>query len=86
MIVHYDADLGATYVELSDAPAARSTEVLDAYVLVNLDGAGAPVGVEVLDAPASITEAVFSALAEHFPALDLDRLRAVLAGRALARA
>jgi uncharacterized protein YuzE len=58
MVVHYDAEAEATYVELSDAPWSRTVELIDAYLLVDLDDSGVPVGVEVLDAPADIQERV----------------------------
>jgi uncharacterized protein YuzE len=85
MVVDYDTQAGATYVELRDYDEARvdhTVEVIRGLVTVDVDSSGAPIGLELLRAPAEIDEAALRPLVERFPALDLAALRAALAGDA----
>jgi uncharacterized protein YuzE len=75
VVVEFDPEVRATYVRLRDDPVARTVEVMDAYCVVDLDAAGEPLGMEILDAPADISQPVFQALATSFPSLDIDVLR-----------
>lgn len=89
MVVDYDTDAGATYVELAGYDEARvdhTIEVVRGLVTVDVDSAEEPIGVEILRAPAEVDEAALRTLVDRFPALDLAELRAALAGRRLAAA
>jgi uncharacterized protein YuzE len=89
MVVDYDTEAGATYVELGaydEARADHTVEVIRGLVTVDVDSSGAPIGLELLRAPAEIDEATLRPLVERFPALDLAQLQAALAGRRLAAA
>ncbi len=89
MVVDYDTEAGATYLELpgyDEAGAHDVVEVIRGLVTVDVDGSGEPIGVELLRAPAEIDEATLRPLAERFPALEDAQLREALAGRRLARA
>lgn len=86
MMVEFDPTAAATYVRLRDEAVARTVEVLDAYCMVDLDGAGEPVGVEILDAPADVGDALFEALGKSFPVLDIRALRLALSGHPVAAA
>lgn len=68
MLVSYDAEMGATYLELVDAPVARTVTVSD-LVMVDVDAAGVPVGVEFAVAPGKITLAMVERVVERFPGL-----------------
>ena len=84
MVVDYDTDAGATYVELAgydEARADHTVEVVRGLVTVDVDSSDEPVGVEILRAPAEIDEATLQPLVERFPALDLAELGAAIAGR-----
>lgn len=81
MLVHYDSEAGATTVELGSGEVSRTVEVVDGHVMVDVDSNGRPVSVEILCAPADVSEPVYAALAERFPALDMGTLRSVIAGR-----
>jgi uncharacterized protein YuzE len=89
MVVDYDTDAGATYIELAgydETNADHTVEILTGLVTVDVDSAAEPIGVEILRAPAEIDEATLQALVQRFPALDLSELREALAGRRLAAA
>ena len=100
VMVEFDPEVPATYVRLRDDAVARTVEVIDAYCMVDLDAAGArlreagakmlnagePLGVEILDAPADISETIFQALATTFPSLDISPLRLALSGHPIAAA
>jgi uncharacterized protein YuzE len=89
MVVDYDTEASATYVELAgydEARAAHTVEVMRGLVTVDVDSSGEPIGIEVLRAPAEIDEATLQPLAERFPMLDLAELGAAIAGRRLAAA
>lgn len=86
MVVDYDTDAGATYVELpgyDEAKADHVVEVIRDLLTVDVDAAGAPIGVELLRAPAEIDETMLDVLAERFPTVHLPELRAALAGQPL---
>ena len=72
MLVSYDPDAGATYVELSKAPVHHTIEVND-VVMADVDATGAPVGLEFLVLPDKITTSMLQALRAHFPDLALLR-------------
>ena len=86
MLVRYDSEADATTVQLEDSVVVGTVEVLDGHVLVDVDDGGSPVSVEILSSPADVTEAVYEALGHRFPALDVNALRTVLAGRSTASA
>lgn len=89
MVVDYDTDAGATYVELAgydEARADHTVEVVRGLLTVDVDSSRQPIGVEILRAPAEIDEATLQRLEECFPALDLAELGAAIAGRRLAAA
>jgi uncharacterized protein YuzE len=86
VLVEFDPEVPATYVRLRDDAVARTVEVMDAYCMVDLDAAGQPLGVEILSAPADISDPVFQALATTFPSLDIDVLRIALSGHPIAAA
>jgi uncharacterized protein YuzE len=68
MMVQYDTEAGATYVELSDASVARTVSVGD-LVMVDVDEHGEPVGVDFAVLPGKITDSMLYAVAERFPPL-----------------
>lgn len=69
MIVSYDLEAGATYVELVvDAGLVRTVSVSD-LVMVDVDKYGQPVGVEFAVPPARITGDMLAQLADRFPDL-----------------
>lgn len=68
MIVSYDVEAGATYLELSEEPVARTVTVSD-LVAVDVDEAGTPVGVEFAVAPNKITDRMVERVAERFHSL-----------------
>lgn len=87
VLVRYDSEADATYVQLEpEAVVSRPVEVLDGHLLVDVDRSGHPIGIEILCAPAEVDELAFTALARHFPDLDIDALRTALAGRRAATA
>jgi uncharacterized protein YuzE len=66
MLVQYDTEAEATYVELVDGAAvARTVEVSD-LVMVDVDADGRPVGVEFVVPPRRITDDMLHALADRF--------------------
>lgn len=84
MVVDYDTDAGATYVELAgydEARADHTVEIVRGLLTVDVDRFEEPIGVEILRAPAEIDEATLRPLAGRFPALDVAELRAAIAGR-----
>jgi uncharacterized protein YuzE len=83
VIVRYDTDADATYITLRVARVARTTEVVDSFVWVDMDEQGDPTGVEILAAPADIDDTAMAPLAQMFPSLDIDKLKVALAGHAL---
>jgi len=87
VLVRYDSEADATFVQLdSDAAVARTVEVLDGHLMVDVDGLDSPIGIEILCAPADIDEVAYVALADRFSALDIEAIRAALAGRSAATA
>lgn len=87
VLVRYDSEADATYVQLEpEAVVARTVEVLDGHLLVDVDGSGHPIGIEILCAPADVDELAFTALAQRFPDLDVDAARRALSGRRAATA
>lgn len=68
MMVHYDTEAGATYVELTGAPVARTVNVGD-LVAVDVDESGGPVGIDFAVLPSKITDSMLFAVADHFPPL-----------------
>jgi uncharacterized protein YuzE len=82
VLVRYDSEADVTYVELKpEAFVARTVELLDAHLLVDVDESGHPVGIEILCGPAEVDEQAFTTLTERFPDLDIGSLRTALAGR-----
>jgi len=72
MLVTYDVEAGATYLELGDAEVARTVSVSD-LVMVDLDAREEAIGVEFAVIPSKITADMLYRLAERFP--DLKALR-----------
>jgi uncharacterized protein YuzE len=68
MLVTYDAEAGATYLELADAEVARTVSVSD-LVMVDLDARDEAIGVEFAVPPSKITADMLYRLAERFPHL-----------------
>lgn len=68
MMVHYDPEAGATYVELTGADVARTVNVGD-LVSVDVDANGEPVGIDFAVLPSKITDSMLFAIADHFPSL-----------------
>lgn len=68
MMVTYDPEADATYVRVSDAPVA-STDPLSDLVAVDVDASGAPVGLELLKAPGTVTESDEATVLDRYPAL-----------------
>jgi uncharacterized protein YuzE len=82
VLVRYDAEADATCVQLdAEATVARTVDLLDGYLLVDVDGSGHPIGTEVLSAPAEVDELAMTALALRFPYLNIRPLCTALAGR-----
>jgi uncharacterized protein YuzE len=87
VLVRYDSEADATYIQLdAEAVVARTVEVLDGHLLVDVDETGRPIGIEILCAPADVDKSALTALAERFPVLDVEAIRRVLAGRSAATA
>ena len=68
VIVSYDTDHGATYVELAESAPVRSVDVSD-LVIVDVDETGHPVGIDFAVSPAKITPKMLEDLSACFPAL-----------------
>ncbi len=82
MLVHYGCEADATCVQLdAEATVARTVDVLDAHLLVDLDECGHPIGIEILCAPAEVDEVALATPAERFPDLAIGALRTALARR-----
>jgi len=88
MVVEYDTEADATYVQLpgyDESSVDRVVEVERGFVTVDVDASGAPLGIEFLCAPANVSDGVFVALRERFGAsVDMDDLQLALSGRSLA--
>jgi uncharacterized protein YuzE len=69
VLVTYDVDAGATYVEFSEATVARTISVSD-LVMVDLSADHHVVGVDFAVAPRKITRPMIDALVKRFPELD----------------
>lgn len=72
VLVSYDPDAAATYVELSRAAVSRTVEIQES-VMADLDADGQPVGFEFLVMPDKISPEMLQTLRQRFP--DLDVLR-----------
>jgi uncharacterized protein YuzE len=72
MYVSYDTEARATYVQVSEADVAETVQLSDS-VMVDLDGSGSSVGVELLVLPGAITDEMLDLVVEGFP--DLAELR-----------
>ncbi|MDK3255077.1 DUF2283 domain-containing protein [Blastococcus capsensis] len=69
MLVQYDTEAGATYVELVDGVAvARTIEISD-LVMVDVDAEDNPVGVEFVVPPRGITDEMLRVVGKRFPEL-----------------
>jgi hypothetical protein len=66
MFAETDPQTGATYVELSEAPVARTLHVSD-VVMVDVDETGTPVGIEFAVLPPDVDRADWYALADLVP-------------------
>ena len=69
MMVQYDTEAGATYVQLTDAAVAGTVSVSD-LVMVDVDEAGQPVGVDFAVLPSRISDSMLAAVADRFPSLE----------------
>lgn len=85
MIVRYDTEAEATHITLRHADVARTVEVIDSFLWVDVDEHGLPVGIEFLDTPADIDESALARVAERFPTTDTASIKAALAGQTLRR-
>lgn len=72
MLAASDPEADATYVKVSDAPVTTTQQIGDS-LCVDLDAEGAPVGVELLMAPARATEAILAPLLASYPELSTVR-------------
>jgi uncharacterized protein YuzE len=70
VLVTYDSEVDATYVQLSDATVA-TTEQFGESLAVDLDATGEPVGVELLMAPATATTTTLAPLVRAYPDLSV---------------
>jgi uncharacterized protein YuzE len=87
VLVRYDSEADATYVELEpEAAASHTVEVLDGHLLVDVDRSGHPIGIDILCAPAEVDDLAITALARRFPDLDIEAVRTSLAGSRAATA
>jgi uncharacterized protein YuzE len=68
MMVQYDTEAGATYVQLTEGDVARTVNVGD-LVSVDVDAHGQPVGLDFAVLPSKITDSMLYAVADRFPAL-----------------
>jgi uncharacterized protein YuzE len=68
MLVSYDVESGATYVELGEGEVVETVSVSD-LVMVDLDTRGEPLGVDFAVAPNRITDQMLGRLTDAFPAL-----------------
>ncbi len=75
--VQYDAEAEACYLELSRRPLARTVH-LDDGVMVDVDEAGEPVGVEFLWSRDDILVEAMKLVVERFPSLGVQLLREAL--------
>lgn len=66
MVVEYDTEAGAFYVQVTDGPVARTAEV-SAFVNVDLDADGNVVGLELLCLPGAVTVDERAVLTERYP-------------------
>jgi uncharacterized protein YuzE len=67
MFAETDLKTGATYVQLSEAPVARTLLHLSDVIMVDVDEYGAPVGVEVVAPVDTIGPDDWYAVAEVVP-------------------
>lgn len=68
MMVTYDTEADATYVQVADGRVATTVDVTD-LVMVDLDAHGQLLGVEFAVSPRYVTDAMLYRLAEQFPEL-----------------
>jgi uncharacterized protein YuzE len=68
VIAEYDPEAKATYVAFNDRAAAHTVGVTD-LVMVDVDAAGEPVGVEFAMQPDRINDDVLAPLVARFPEL-----------------
>ena len=66
MMVSYDLQAGATYLQLRDADVAHTVTLSD-LVMVDVDVHGEPIGVDFAVAPGQITERMFQTLEGYQP-------------------
>lgn len=80
MVVTYDPDADATYVSLSEGEVAR-TDSLSDLIAVDLNAAGAPIGVELLKAPGSVSAGDAKLVTARYPSLKVvfETLRQAIA-------
>jgi uncharacterized protein YuzE len=83
VIVRYDTEADATYIILGEAPIGRTIELVDSFVWADVDDQGRLVGIEILQAPADIDDALLVPLQERFPTADMAGIKAALAGHNL---
>lgn len=86
MLLSYDTDAAATYLQLPGYDpdrAAMTLEVLKGTLTIDVDEEGQPIGVEALRPPAEIDQAIFDAIAERCPTLPMHTVRAVCSGERL---
>lgn len=77
MKVQYDAEVEACYLEVSARPVARTVH-LDDGVMVDVDDAGEPVGVEFLWGRDHVPVEALTLVVERFPSLGAQLLREAL--------
>jgi uncharacterized protein YuzE len=67
MFAETDLKTGATYVQLSEAPVARTLVHLSEVIMVDVDEYGTPVGVEIVAPVDTIDREDWRALADVVP-------------------
>lgn len=72
MVVTYDAEAGATYIQVAEGAVARTVSVSD-LVMVDVDAREEPVGVEFVVPLAHVTAGMLEAVEDRYP--QLARLR-----------
>lgn len=71
MLVQFDTEVGATYLQVSEAEVARTVHLRD-LVMVDVDTQDKPVGVEFAVAPEKVTDLMVEAVAKRFPELEWE--------------
>jgi uncharacterized protein YuzE len=71
MIVNYDTESEATYIEIVPGAKIAKTVSISDLVMVDVDDAGKPVGVEFVMRPNQITDMIVKTVVMRFESLDM---------------